>query len=260
MQIQLDGKVALVTGASSGIGQAIAKALADCGAKVVVNYIGNPDTPKETVAAIERVGGVVHPVLADVCDAGQVAAMFAEVDKTFGQIDILVNCAGIDGQHQMSWEADLDSWKKVVEINLFGAFHCAQQALKRMTKQKSGVILNITSVHEVIAWTGYSAYTASKAGVSMLTKTLAQEAAPFGVRVVSLAPGAIQTNINKSVWSDEAGKADLLKKIPLGRMGQVDEIARLAAILVSDGASYVTGTTIFSDGGMTDYPGFAYGG
>lgn len=260
MQIQLDGKVALVTGASSGIGQAIAKALAGCGAKVVVNYIGNPETPKETVEAIEQVGGIAHAVLADVCDAGQVDAMFAEVDKTFGQIDILVNCAGIDGDHQLSWEADLDSWKKVIEINLFGTFHCAQQALKRMTKQKSGVILNITSVHEVIAWTGYSAYTASKAGISMLTKTLAQEAAPFGVRVVSLAPGAIQTNINKAVWSDEEGKADLLKKIPLGRIGQVDEVGRLAAILVSDSASYITGTTIFSDGGMTDYPSFAHGG
>jgi NAD(P)-dependent dehydrogenase (short-subunit alcohol dehydrogenase family) len=260
MQIQLDGKIALVTGASSGIGQAIAKALAACGAKVAVNYIGNPATPNETLAAIKNGGGTAHAVQADISDAAQVAAMFAEIDQTLGTLDILVNCAGIDGEHQLSWEADLASWKKVIEINLFGAFHCAQLALQRMTAKKSGVILNITSVHEVIAWTGYSAYTASKAGLSMLTKTLAQEAAPLGVRVLSLAPGAIQTNINRAVWSDAAGMADLLKKIPMARMGQVDEIGRLAAILVSDGASYVTGTTIFADGGMTDYPGFAYGG
>lgn len=260
MQIQLDGKVALVTGASSGIGQAIAKALAACGAKVAVNYIGDPDTPKETMDAITDAGGTAHAVQADVSDQMQVAAMFTEVDQKLGAVDILVNCAGIDGKHQLGWEADLDNWKKVVEVNLFGTFHCAQQALQRMTARKSGVILNITSVHEVIAWSGYSAYTASKAGVSMLTKTLAQEAAPFGVRVLSLAPGAIQTNINRAVWTDKDGMTDLLKKIPMGRMGQADEIGRLAAILVSDGASYVTGTTIFSDGGMTDYPGFSYGG
>jgi NAD(P)-dependent dehydrogenase (short-subunit alcohol dehydrogenase family) len=141
-----------------------------------------------------------------------------------------------------------------------GSFLCARQALKRMVAQRSGVILNMTSVHEKIAWSGYGAYSASKAALSMLTKTQAQEAAPFGVRVLALAPGAIKTSINRSVWSDPASLADLLTKIPLGRMGEVAEIARVAAFLVSDAASYLTGSTVYADGAMTDYPDFAHGG
>jgi NAD(P)-dependent dehydrogenase (short-subunit alcohol dehydrogenase family) len=260
MQIRLDGKIALVTGASSGIGQAIAQALAACGARVAVNYIGQPAAAEGTLQAIAAAGGSAHAVQADVSDQAQVEAMFAEIDRVWGPVDILVNCAGIDGPAALGWQADTAAWKKVIEVNLFGAFHCAQQALTRMTARKSGVVLNITSVHENIAWTGYSAYTSSKAGLSMLTKTLAQEAAPFGVRVLALAPGAIQTEINKAVWSNAADLSDLLQKIPLARLGQVAEIGRLAAVLVSDAASYVTGTTVFADGGMTDYPGFAHGG
>ena len=145
-------------------------------------------------------------------------------------------------------------------MNLLGAFYCAREALKRMVPQKSGVILNISSVHEEIAWSGYSAYTASKAAVSMLTKTLAQEAAPHGVRVLSVAPGAIKTPINRSVWSDQQCLQDLLEKIPLKRIGAPEEVARMVVVLASDIASYVTGRTIFVDGGMTDYPDFAHGG
>ncbi|MCL4357526.1 SDR family oxidoreductase [Patescibacteria group bacterium] len=148
----------------------------------------------------------------------------------------------------------------IININLIGNFYCARQALKRMVGQKSGVILNTSSVHEIIAWTGHSAYTTSKAGLSMLTKTLAQEAAPYGVRVLALAPGAIKTTINQTVWNNRAGLNDLLEKIPLHRIGEPSEVAQMAVVLVSDAASYVTGRTIFVDGGMTDYPDFAHGG
>jgi glucose 1-dehydrogenase len=260
MQIRLDGKLALVTGAGSGIGQAIARALAEAGARVVVNHVDKPESAANTVTSITEAGGVAGALQADVSDQGQVEAMFAELDRSWGQIDILVNCAGIDGGAALAWQADGAAWRKVIEVNLFGAFHCAREALARMTVRKTGVILNITSVHETIAWTGYSAYTSSKAGLSMLTKTLAQEAAPYGVRVLAMAPGAIQTDMNKPVWRDPASLADLLGKIPLARLGQVDEMGRLATVLVSDAASYVTGTTIFADGGMTDYPAFAHGG
>jgi glucose 1-dehydrogenase len=148
----------------------------------------------------------------------------------------------------------------VVEVNLFGVFHCSQLALKSMVSRQSGVILNITSVHEVVAWSGYSAYTSSKAAVAMMTKTMAQEAAPHGVRVLALAPGAIKTDINRAVWEDKEQMKDLLTKIPLGRMGTVEDVAGLVTVLVSDVGAYVTGTTLLVDGGMADYPEFAHGG
>ena len=147
-----------------------------------------------------------------------------------------------------------------MEVNLLGAFYCAREALQRMVPQKRGVILSTSSVHQLIPWSGYSAYAASKAALGMMTMTLAQEAAPHGVRVLALGPGAIKTPINQSVWSDPEGLRDLLQKIPLGRLGEPEEIARMAVVLVSDAASYVTGRTIFVDGGMTDYPSFAHGG
>jgi glucose 1-dehydrogenase len=260
MQIQLNGKIALVTGGSSGIGRGIAESLAACGASVAVAYLSDRAPADETVNAILAAGGRAIALKADVADEEAVHAMFEELDAALGPIDILINCAGIDGRSAQGWEAEPAAWKNVVSVNLFGAFHCARHALKRMTARRSGVVLNITSVHEAIAWSGYSAYTASKAAVSMLTKTLAQEGAPFGVRVLAVAPGAIKTAINQSVWSDPAALPDLLEKIPLGRMGQVSEIAGLVTVLVSDIGSYVTGTTVFADGGMTDYPDFCHGG
>lgn len=260
MKIQLDGKVALVTGASSGIGRGIAEALAECGASVGVGYLSDRAPADEVVNAIVAAGGRAAALKADVADQAAVRAMFGQLDAELGPIDILVNCAGIDGRAAPTWEIDAAAWKKVIEVNLFGTFHCAQEALRRMTARRTGVVLNISSVHETIAWSGYGAYTASKAGLSMFTKTMAQEAAPFGVRVLALAPGAIQTDINRAVWSDPAMLADLLHKIPLARMGQVKEIGELVAVLVSDVGSYVTGTTVLVDGGMTDYPDFAHGG
>jgi 3-dehydrosphinganine reductase len=260
MDIRLDGKRAVVTGGNSGIGEAIALCLADAGARVAVNYITHPEAADSLVQRIQQQSGSAMAIKADVSDPETVANMFARIDATWGGIDILVNNAGIDGNRASGWEADTAAWRNVIEVNLLGAFYCSREALKRMVPQKSGVILNISSVHEEIAWSGYSAYTASKAAVSMLTKTLAQEAAPHGVRVLSVAPGAIKTPINRSVWSDPEMLQDLLEKIPLKRIGEPEEIARMVVVLASDIASYVTGRTIFVDGGMTDYPDFAHGG
>ena len=260
MNIQLTGARALVTGANSGLGEAIARALADSGADVAVNYVVKPEAAESVAADLRAKGRRAFAVQADVSDAQQVAGMFGRLDQEWGGIDLLVNNAGIDGARAYGWDADPARWRRVIDINLMGPFLCAREALRRMVAQKRGVILNMSSVHEVIAWSGFSAYTASKAGLGMLTKTLAQEAAPFGVRVVALAPGAIQTTINQDVWSNPQMLADLQEKIALGRMGSPEEIARMAVVLLSDAASYVTGTTVFVDGGMTDYPSFAHGG
>ena len=260
MDISLKDKRALVTGGSSGIGLAIATALAEAGARVCVNHSGTREQAEEAVRALRAHGVACIEHDADVSDPAAVAGMFAAIDAAWGGIDLLVNNAGIDGPRAVAWEADPAQWHRVVQVDLFGPFHTAREALRRMVAQKSGVVLNITSVHERIAWAGYSAYAASKAGLSMLTETLAQEAAPAGVRVLALAPGAIKTPINRAVWSDPQGYKDLLTKIPLGRIGEVEEIARMAVVLLSDAASYVTGTTVFVDGGMTDYPDFLHGG
>jgi glucose 1-dehydrogenase len=260
VDIRLDGRRALVTGGNSGIGEAIVEALAEAGARVAINYVAHPEDAESLAKRIRDGGGDALAVEADISDPGAVAEMFARVDAEWGGLDILVNNAGIDGKRSEGWEIDPADWRKVIDVNLVGAFHCAREALRRMVPAKSGVVLDITSVHEEIAWSGYSAYTASKAGVGMMTRTLAQEAAPHGVRVLALAPGAIKTPINESVWSDPKKMQDLLEKIPLDRIGTPEEIARMAVVLVSDVGSYVTGRTVYVDGGMTDYPDFAHGG
>jgi NAD(P)-dependent dehydrogenase (short-subunit alcohol dehydrogenase family) len=260
MNISLEGKRALVTGANSGIGAAIALALAEAGAKVAINYVAHPEAADELVKTIKQKGGEAISLQADVSDAKAVEDTFRKIDGAWGGIDILINNAGLDGDRAMGWEANIVAWRKVIDVNLLGSFYCAREALKRMVPQKGGVVLNTTSVHEEIAWSGYSAYTASKAAISMLTKTLAQEAAPHGVRVLAVAPGAIKTSINRSVWSDPENLKDLLEKIPLNRIGEPEEIARMVVVLVSEVASYVTGRTVFVDGGMTDFASFAHGG
>jgi NAD(P)-dependent dehydrogenase (short-subunit alcohol dehydrogenase family) len=260
MEIRLDGKRALVTGGNSGIGAAIATELARAGAKVAINYVRHPEVAAQMVQDIQHNGGEAMAIEADVSSAESVGRMFTRLDETWGGIDILVNNAGIDGVKADGWESELKDWEAVIGVNLLGSYYCARQALKRMVRQKGGVILSTSSVHEEIAWTGHSAYTTSKAGMGMLTKTLAQEAAPHGIRVLALAPGAIKTTINQNVWDNQAGLDDLLEKIPLHRIGEPEEVARMAVVLVSDIASYVTGRTIFVDGGMTDYPDFAHGG
>jgi NAD(P)-dependent dehydrogenase (short-subunit alcohol dehydrogenase family) len=260
METNLKNKRVLVTGGNSGLGAAMARAFAAEGARVAINYLVNPDETDAMVKEFTTAGGEALGLMADISDAAAVETMFGKLDDKWGGIDVLCNNAGIDGKAAPAWEADVDAWEKVIDINLKGAFLCARQALKRMVAQKSGVVLNTSSVHEVIAWTGYSAYTASKGGMSMMAKSMAQEAAPYGVRVLCIAPGAIRTPINEAVWSDPEGYKDLLTKIPLGRIGEPEDIAKMAVVLASDIASYVTATTVFVDGGMTDYPSFAHGG
>jgi glucose 1-dehydrogenase len=260
VNISLAGRRALVTGANSGIGAAIAAGLADAGARVAINYVVHPEAAEAAAAAIRAKGGEALTVEADVSSAAQVSAMFQAVDRAWGGLDILVNNAGIDGPRAPGWTVDLDAWRRVIDINLFGVMACSREALGRMVPARRGVIVNISSVHEIIAWSGYSAYTASKAAVGMLTRTLAQEAAPHGVRVVAIGPGAVKTPINQLVWGQPDSLHDLLDKIPVGRLGTPEEIAQMAVVLASDMASYVTGRTVFVDGGMTDNPDFAHGG
>lgn len=256
----LAGKRALVTGGNTGIGAATAGALARAGTRVLVDYVAAKNDADGLVASITAAGGEAAAFEADVSDPAQVSALFAAMDDRWGGIDILVNNAGIEGTRAPLWQQEPATWRKVLEVNLFGAFLCAREATARMVRQRAGVVVNVTSVHEVIAWSGYAAYDASKAALSMLTKTLAQEAAPFGVRAVAVAPGAIRTAINEQVWEDAAATADLRAKIPMGRLGTPDEVAAMIVMLASDVAAYVTGSTVFVDGGMTQYPAFMHGG
>lgn len=258
--INLANRRVLVTGGNSGIGESITDALSECGANVAINFLTDPVKAEAVAERARSRGRKALTIEADVSDPTAIETMFAAMDDAWGGIDILVNNAGIDGKSATGWEVDLDAWRKVIDVNLFGTFLCCRQALRRMVRQSSGVIINMSSVHETIPWSGFSAYASSKAGVSMLTKTLAQEAAAHGVRVLAVAPGAIKTPINQDVWSNAGGLADLDLKIPMGRMGEREEIARMVAVLASDLASYVTGTTVFIDGGMTDFADFAHGG
>jgi NAD(P)-dependent dehydrogenase (short-subunit alcohol dehydrogenase family) len=260
MDLKLSGKRVLVTGGNSGLGAEIVRAFAAEQARVAINYVVHPEQTEQLQQQLHAAGCQTLGVAADVTQADAVSAMFQKLDAAWGGIDVLVNNAGIDGARALGWEAEPAAWNRVLQINLSGAFLCAREALKRMVAQRSGVILNTSSVHEVIAWSGYSAYAASKAGLSMMAKTLAQEAGPHGVRVLCIAPGAIRTPINAAVWQDPAGKQDLLSKIAMGRVGEPTDIAGMAVVLASDVAGYVTGTTLFVDGGMTDYPAFSHGG
>jgi len=227
---------------------------------VAINYVVHPEQTEQLAAPLRAAGSEVLALQADVSQADAVAAMFQQLDAAWGGVDVLLNNAGIDGPRALSWEADASAWNRVLQINLGGAFLCAREALRRMVAQRSGVIINTSSVHELIAWSGYSAYAAAKAGLSMMSKTLAQEAGPYGVRVLCIAPGAIRTQINAAVWQDAAGQQDLISKIAIGRVGEPEDVAGMAVVLASDVAGYVTGSSVLVDGGMTDYPAFSHGG
>lgn len=258
MEIGLTGRRALITGANSGIGRAIAEAFAAAGARVAVNYVTHPRAAQDLCDELNRDGEErAFAIEADVSDAGQVSAMFARIDDVWDGLDILVNNAGVDGPRELAWQARVQDWRGVLEVNLFGAFYCAQEALRRMVPARTGVVLNITSVHERVPWTGHSAYAASKAALAMLTKNLAQEAGPHGVRVIGLAPGAIKSPINRAAWEDKRQLRELLARIPVGELGQPEDVAGMAVLLASDVARYVTGSTVFVDGGMTVFPSFA---
>lgn len=260
ISIDLKGKVALVTGSSSGLGMEIAKYLAKSGATVAIHYHSEKQQADEVASEINSNGGKARVFGGDVSNRSEVESIFKSIDTELGPLDILVNNAGIDGKRQMCGDDNPDDWEKVIAINLMGPYYCAREAVKRMKKAGHGVIVNITSVHEFVPWSGYTAYSSAKAGLSMFTKTLAQEVSESGIRVVSLAPGAIKTPINKDVWGNPTTYNDLLTKIAMPRMGETSDIAKAVTFLASDMASYITGTTLVVDGGMLLYPAFKHGG
>jgi glucose 1-dehydrogenase len=267
MERSLRGQKALVTGASSGIGEGIARALAAAGAAVVVNYVTNPDAAARVVDAIKADGGEAHAIRADVAREAEVEAMFGEMLRAWGRIDILVSNAGLQRDAALV-DMTVEQWNTVLGVNLTGTFLCTRAAARAMIRQgvvpgvsaAAGKILCISSVHEMIPWAGHANYAASKGGMKLFMQTVAQELAPYRIRVNAIAPGAIQTPINRAAWETPAARQSLLKLIPYGRIGAPEDIGRAAAWLVSDAADYVHGQSLFVDGGMTLYPEFAHGG
>jgi glucose 1-dehydrogenase len=263
----LEGQTALVTGASSGIGQEVAQAMAAAGASVGVNYFHHAEPAQRLVDEIKGSGGKAIALQADVSQEDQVAAMFKQLTGEYGTIDILVSNSGMQ-QDAAFVDMTLDQWTRVLEVNLVGAFLCAREAAREFLRRgivperskAAGKILFMSSVHEVIPWAGHANYAASKGGLMMLMKTIAQELAPQKIRVNSIAPGAIKTRINETVWSDPEGAAGMTKLIPYGRIGEPRDVGPVAVWLASDEADYITGTTVFVDGGMLLYPGFRAGG
>jgi glucose 1-dehydrogenase len=263
----LKNQKALVTGANSGIGEACALALGAAGADVAVNYVSDPEEAARVVDRIQQGGSRAIALRADISREDEVQSMFAEMLRQFGTIDILVNNAGLQRD---AWFADmtLEQWNTVISVNLTGQFLCAREAVREFLRRgivpeissAAGKIICMSSVHEVIPWSGHVNYAASKGGVMQLMKSMAQELAPKKIRVNSIAPGAIKTAINRPAWDTPEAETLLLKLIPEGRVGLPEDIARTAVWLASDASDYVTGTTLFVDGGMTLYPGFATGG
>ena len=263
----LKGQTALVTGGDSGIGKGVALELAKAGANVVINHIDAHEIAELTVDEIVAAGGTAYAIHADISKEDEVKAMFAEMYQQYGTIDILVNNAGIQKDARFI-DMTLDQWNLVLSINLTGQFLCAREAAKEFIKRgvipeiskAAGKIICMSSVHEVIPWAGHVNYATSKGGISMFMKSIAQELAPHKIRVVGIGPGAIQTPINKSAWDTPEALDKLLTLIPYNRIGVPGDIGKLATWLASDDADYITGTTIFMDGGMTLYPGFADNG
>jgi glucose 1-dehydrogenase len=252
----LDGRRALVTGADSGLGQGIALELAAHGAVVAINYLGDPGVADAMADEIEAGGGSAVAVHMDVAREEDVQRAFAEVRDAFEGIDLLVNNAGIEKPFKLV-DMELEWWRKVIDVNLTGTFLCSREAARMMRAAgETGAIVNITSVHEQIPWLGFSHYCASKGGEKMFAQSIARELAPHGIRVVNVAPGAIDTPINKDVLADPAMRRAVEDEIPLGRWGEVADVARAVAWVASDQAAYVVGSTLFVDGGMTLYPKF----
>lgn len=265
----LKGQKALVTGANSGIGKGVAIALAKAGADVVVNFVANEETAEEVVDEIKNANPMVKVFShkADVSSEDQVQAMFRDMMTQFGSIDILINNAGLQ-QDSNFHDMTLEQWNKVINVNLTGQFLCAREAVREFRKKgvkekiscAAGKIICISSVHEVIPWAGHVNYAASKGGVMLMMKSIAQEVAHYRIRVNSICPGAIRTPINRSAWETPEALDKLLNLIPYNRIGEVEDIGKAAVWLASDDADYVTGISLFVDGGMTLYPGFTSGG
>jgi glucose 1-dehydrogenase len=253
----LAGRRALVTGATSGIGRGTAFELAAHGAAVAIDYRSSPDDADEIVAAIEAAGGRATAVAMDVSSEAEVDRAFGEARDALGGLDLLVNNAGVEAPYLLV-EMPLEEWNRVLAVNLTGAFLCAREAARGMIAADAGggVIVNVSSVHETIPWERFGHYCASKGGMKLWAQTIAKELAPHRVRVVNVAPGAIATPINKDVLEDDVKRRAVEAEIPWGRFGKPEEIAAAVAWLASGEAEYVTGTTLFVDGGMTAYPGF----
>lgn len=269
MEISLKNQVAIVTGASSGIGSGIAKSLAAAGATVIVNHSSehSADEAGKILKEITDAGGNGMIYQCDVSSEEQVVKMFQQVISQFGTVDILINNAGVQKDAKFT-EMTLDQWNTVININLTGQFLCAREAIKEFLRRgidpsrsiSCGKIIHISSVHEVIPWAGHANYAASKGAIRMLMQTLAQEYGADKIRVNSICPGAIQTPINKNAWSTPESMNALMKLVPYNRIGQPEDIGNLAVFLASDQADYISGASIFVDGGMTTFESFSTGG
>lgn len=267
-QVVLRGQKVLVTGASSGIGKQVAIALGHAGADVVVNYVTDSDKAEEAVAEIKRRCGIeALAIQADVTNEEQVQAMFRTICREFGTVDILVNNAGL--QSDAPFEAmTLAQWSKVIDVNLTGQFLCAREAVREFKRRgvvpqvscAAGKIICMSSVHDIIPWAGHVNYAASKGGVMLMMKSIAQEVAPWRIRVNAISPGAIRTPINMQAWHTPEAYAELMKLVPYKRIGEPDDIGRAAVWLASDYSDYINGICLYVDGGMTLYPGFETGG
>jgi glucose 1-dehydrogenase len=263
----LKGQKALVTGANSGIGKGVALALGRAGADVVINFRSGEEAAQQVADEIIAGGSRSYIHNADVSQEAQIIGMFERMKKEFGTIDIMVNNAGLQKDARIE-DMTLEQWNTVIGVNLTGQFLCAREAVKEFKRRgvvkevscAAGKIICISSVHEVIPWAGHVNYAASKGGVMLMMKSIAQEVAPHRIRVNSVSPGAIRTPINTDAWSTPEAYAALMKLIPYKRIGEADDIGRTVAWLASDEADYITGTSIYVDGGMTLYPGFEAGG
>jgi glucose 1-dehydrogenase len=263
----LTGQKALVTGANSGIGKGVAIALGQAGADVVVNCVDDDDAADAVVEEIRKAGVKAYAHRADVSSEDQVAAMFARMMLEFGTIDILVSNAGLQRDSAFH-EMTLDKWNKVLGVNLTGQFLCAREAVREFLRRgvipsvssAAGKVICMSSVHQEIPWAGHANYATSKGGIKQLMESMAQELAPKRIRVNAIAPGAIRTPINTAAWDTKEAYDQLMTLVPYGRIGEPEDIARAAVWLASDHSDYVVGTTLFVDGGMTLYPGFATGG
>lgn len=259
MNKRLEGKVALVTGASSGIGQATAVRLGKEGAAVGVNYRSDEAGAGEAVREIEEAGGKAAAVQGDVSKEEDAKRLVSETIEAFGGLNVLVNNAGIESEVPFL-EMSLEDWEKIISVNLTGAFLISREAIGYMVENGGGSVVNMSSVHQRIPWPKFAHYAASKGGLKLLTETLALEFASRGVRVNAVGPGAIETPINKEKLEDPEQRRAVEALIPWDRVGRPDEVAACVAFLASEEASYVTGTTLYVDGGMILYPGFEEGG
>lgn len=263
----LQGQKAIVTGANSGIGQAVAISLARAGADVVVNYVTRPEAADAVVQEAKKYGVNAFAFQCDVRKEDQVQAMFKETIQKFGTVDIMVNNAGLQKDAHFD-QMTLADWQLVLDVNLTGQFLCSREAVREFKRRgirpeiscAAGKIICMSSVHDIIPWAGHVNYATSKGGVEMMMKSIAQEVAPQRIRVNSVSPGAIRTPINMDAWSTPEAYRELMKLIPYKRIGEPDDIGRAVVWLASDDSDYVHGATIYVDGGMTLYPGFETGG